>query len=375
MAVESQAPERPGSPPLINVADYEQRARDLLAPGAWHASFGDYGDPEWETNTNNVDGFAQLYLRPRILVDVSRRDLTTRVLDVPASLPVLVAPSGLQQRWTREGELAMTRAAAAAGTIMALSTVASYSIEEIAAAAECPLFFQLYWMRERRITENLVRRAEAAGFRAVIVTVDIPGVASRERDKRYSWNLTGEEYTTVEKERILRNFRGVEPGTNVPTWATFNASVDDSVTWRDLEWLRMITTLPIVIKGLQTAEDARLCAEHGIDGIVVSNHGGFALDGSRATVAALPEVVDAAGASIEVYLDGGVRRGTDVLKALALGATAVFVGRAALWGLAVAAEDGARHVFEIIRGELDRAMAHCGVDDVKTVGADLVGAV
>jgi isopentenyl diphosphate isomerase/L-lactate dehydrogenase-like FMN-dependent dehydrogenase len=361
--------------PLLNLGDYEQRARELLHPGAWNTLLGDYGAPDWTTLTNNIAGFDAFDLRPRVLVDVSRRDLATSILGHNVSLPVLISPSGQHQRWTAEGELATARAADSAGTIMALSTASSYSIEEVAAATTGTLFFQLYWMRDRRVTELFVRRAEAAGYRAIMVTVDIPGPRSSERDVRYSWDLGAEADNSpnLEHTRMLRNFREIDlPGFEQITRANFHTSIDDSLTWRDLEWLRTITPLPIVIKGIQSAEDARLCAEHGVDGLVVSNHGAFALEGARATVAALPEVVEGAGGTVEVYLDGGVRRGTDVLKCLALGAKGVFIGRAAIWGLIVAGDAGARHVVEILRSELDRAMAFCGVADVKEVSQSLI---
>jgi 4-hydroxymandelate oxidase len=361
--------------PLLSVRDYERRARELMPRGVWNALFGDYGAEDWIANTNNIDGFDAFTLRPRVMVDVSRRDLATTMLGSDVSLPVAITPSGHHQRWHADGELATTRAAGVAGALMCLSTSSSFSIEEVAAVATGPLWYQLYWLRQRPFTEMLVRRAEDAGYRAIVITVDAPASRSRERDVRHKWDLAVESdlAATLEKERMLRNFFGQEHlGLPLPDQADFNANFDDSLTWRDLEWLRGLTPLPIVIKGVQTAEDARLCVEHGVDGVTVSNHGAFALEAARSTVETLPEVVAAVDGRAEVYLDGGVRKGIDVLKCLALGARAVFVGRAQLCGLTVAGEDGVLRVLEIFRHELSRAMAFCGVADVKEVPRELV---
>ena len=362
--------------PLLNVEDYQRRARELLPRGMYDTLYGDHGAPDWEPNTNNVNAFRAIRMRPRVMVDVHDRSHATTALGSPISLPVMIAPSGHQQRVHPDGEAATARAAGAAGTIMALSTASSYSIEEVADAATGTLWFQLYYMRDRRITEWLVRRAETAGYRAIVLTVDMPGIRSRERDVRHEWNLAeeGKRAQSLDPDRMLRNFAGMAtelPGCDIPTQANFNECWEDGLTWADLAWLRSLTGLPLVIKGIQTAEDARLCAEHGVDGLVVSNHGGFALNDATPTVDVLPEVVDAAG-DVEVYLDGGVRTGTDVLKCLALGARAVLVGRAQVWGLAVDGEAGIRSVLDILRAELDVAMAYCGVRDVTQVDPALI---
>lgn len=362
--------------PLLSVADYQQRVKELFPPGMYGTLFGDHGAPDWEANTNNVDGFARLSLRPRVMVDVSARRLATTALGFPIALPVMIAPSGHQQRVHPDGELATARAAGAAGTIMALSTAASHSIEEVAAAASGTLWYQLYFMRDRRVTERLIRRAEEAGYRAIVLTVDMPGTRSRERDVRYEWNLADEGRLSqaLEPDRLLRNFRGMEaeiPGAELPTQSNFNETCEDSLTWRDLEWIRERTDLPLLLKGIQTGEDARLAREHGVAGIVVSNHGGFALKDAPATVDSLPEVVAEAG-EVEVFLDGGVRTGVDVLKCLALGARAVFIGRAQIWGLALDGEQGILDVLGILREELDVTMAFCGVTDAGAVPPTLL---
>ena len=229
-----------------------------------------------------------------------------------------------------------------------------------------PLWFQLYFMRNREVTENLVRRADLAGYSRLILTVDNIGATSwvtGERDHLYSYSLEG--------ERNLKNFVGLELP-NVPTIENLQASFESDLKWSDLEWLRSITPMPLIVKGIQTAEDARLCVENGVDGIIVSNHGGHAVQCTKGTAEMLPEVVDAVGERVEVFMDGGIRRGTDVLKALALGAKAVFIGRTMLWALSVNGEAGVCHALEIVRDELDSAMGMCGVTDVKNVDRSLV---
>jgi 4-hydroxymandelate oxidase len=365
---------------LASVDDYGRRAREILPRAMWDALCGDYGAETWTAETNNVDGFAATMLRPRVLVDISARSRATTVLGNEISLPVMIAPSGSHQRWDAEGELATARAAGRAGTIMVLSSSSNYSIEEVAAVATGTLWFQIYGLSDRRVTERLVRRAEEEGYRAIVLTVDSPGDPSMERNYRFSrsagetYDMTAEPKVvpTYEAGRSLRNFQnlgieGVEPFSK----EHYRSYVDPRLNWGYLAWLRDLTALPLVIKGIQTGEDSRLCAEHGVDGLVVSNHGGFALRNARATMEVLPEVVASAG-SAEVYIDGGVRRGTDVLKAVGLGARAVLIGRAQAWGLTVGGEDGIVRVLDILRRELDDAMRFCGVTDIMNLDPNLV---
>lgn len=349
--------------PLLTVPDYEARARDTIPRALFDRLFGTYGAPDWVTNTNNLAAFNAVKLRPRVLVDVSHRNLTTEVLGQKINFPVMLAPTGTHQRAHPQGELASARAAGAMGTIMGLSTASSYSIEEVAEVATGPLWFQLYFFRDRELTEILVRRAHSAGYTALMLTVDNLGARSREREYRYAY--------TLQSERILKNFVGIELP-NLPTRDNFGESFESALNWSDLEWLRSITSMPLVIKGIQTAEDARLCVEYGANALVVSNHGGHALQGTKGTIEMLPEVAEAVGDRVEVFLDGGIRRGADVLKALALGAKAVFIGRAIFWGLSVDGEAGVRRVLDILRDELDVAMGLSGVTDVKNVDRTLV---
>jgi len=349
--------------PLLTIPDYEARARETMPRVLFERLFGTYGALDWVTNTNNVAAFDAIKLRPRVLVDVSHRDLSTAVLGQKISFPVMLAPTGTHQRAHPQGELASARAAGAAGTIMGLSTASSYSIEEVAEVATGPLWFQLYFFKNRELTQILMRRAQNAGYTAMVLTVDNLGARSREREYRYAY--------TLEYKRLLKNFVGMELP-NLPTPENFTDSFDSALNWSDLTWIRSITPMPLVIKGIQTAEDARLCVEHGVNGLIVSNHGGHALEGTVGTIEMLPEVVNAVGDRVEVYLDGGIRRGRDVLKALALGAKAVFIGRPIFWGLSVDGEAGVRRVLDILRDELNVAMGLCGVTDVKKVDRSLV---
>jgi len=333
----------------LNVAEFEEAARARLGPGAYAYFAGGAGDEH--TLRANAAAYAGWALRPRVLVDVSTVSAATTVLGTEVSLPVLVAPTAFQRLADPEGELATARAAAAAGTVMCVSTLASVTPAELATAAPgAPQWFQLYWSPDRGFTGELVDSVVEAGFRALVLTVDLPVAGRRERDLREAFVLPDDL-----------------PVPNLPVAlrrADFHTalaeSVDSSLTWSDLEWLRSRCPLPLVIKGVQTAEDALLALEHGAEGVVVSNHGGRQLDGVPASLDLLPEVVEAVGGRIEVLLDGGIRRGTDVLKALALGARAVLAGRAVIWGLAAGGEAGATQVLELLRAEVELGLQLLG---------------
>jgi isopentenyl diphosphate isomerase/L-lactate dehydrogenase-like FMN-dependent dehydrogenase len=274
------------------------------------------------------------------------------VLGHELSLPVLVAPTAYQRLVHPDGEAATARAAAAVGTVFCHSTLSSLRPRELAAAAPGAMrWFQLYWSRDREFTADLVGEAEASGYTAVVLTVDLPVAGRRERDLRAAFALPADLPLPNLSPRLERP---ADPGAGLgPVW-------DESLTWRDLEWLTARTRLPLVVKGVLTREDAILAVEHGAAAVVVSNHGGRQLDGVGASLDALPEIVDAVGGSCEVLLDGGVRRGADVLIALALGARAVLAGRAVLYGLAARGEEGARHVLELLRDEVGVGLALLG---------------
>jgi isopentenyl diphosphate isomerase/L-lactate dehydrogenase-like FMN-dependent dehydrogenase len=280
------------------------------------------------------------------------------------SMPVLVAPTALQRLAHADGDAATARAAAAAETVFCLSTVASAGPAEISEAAPGGRhWFQLYWSRDRRFTQELLARVVDAGFDALMLTVDFPVAGRRERDIRTAFRLPADlPLPNVSEHLGTGDFH-----------AALGQIVDPTLTWRDLEWLRSVCRLPLVLKGLLTAEDALLAVEHGAAGIVVSNHGGRQLDGVQASLDALPQVVDAVEGRAEVLMDGGVRRGTDVAKALALGARAVLVGRPVLWGLAVAGEDGVRRVLQLLGAEVALALKLLGCVSPADVGRSHVG--
>ncbi|HEU5348760.1 MAG TPA: alpha-hydroxy acid oxidase [Ktedonobacterales bacterium] len=343
--------------PPVNVFEYEELARERLHPAVW--DYYSAGAHDEVTLRENRAAFAHIQLRPRVLVDVSRINMATTLLGVPVAMPVCVAPTAMHGAACGEGECATAQAAGAVGTLMAASTESTRTLEEIAQAATGPLWFQLYfssWTRGH--ASRLARRAEDAGYRAIVLTVDSSRWGRKERQARseatYDWPLPG-------------NFI-LDPLPPRDEYTEDGAAV----TWADIEWLRTVTSLPLVLKGILTAEDANAAVEHGIAGILVSNHGGRQLDTATATIEALPEVVDAVAGRCEVYLDGGIRRGTDVLKALALGARAVFVGRPVLWGLAVAGTTGARHVLELLRDELELALALAGRPTLASIDDTLV---
>jgi isopentenyl diphosphate isomerase/L-lactate dehydrogenase-like FMN-dependent dehydrogenase len=335
----------------VNAWDYERLAEESLDPGAHGYFAGGAGDEI--TLRDNVAAYGRWQLRPRVLVDVSACTTRTTVLGHDISMPLIVAPVAFQRMAHPDGEAGTARAAAAAGTIMSLSTVATATPEEVA-AANGPRWFQLYVFRDAGLTRELVARARAAGFTALLLTVDTPFLGRRERDLRTGFTIAP-EYPVASLGR-----GGLTPR------ETF-ALMSPSVTWRDVERLAAESELPVLVKGVLTAEDATLACEHGAAGVVVSNHGGRQLDGVPATLDALPEVVEAVAQRVEVLVDGGIRRGTDVVKALALGARAVLAGRAVLWGLAVGGEAGALHVLELLRQEIELALALLGCptpDDV-----------
>lgn len=333
----------------INVFDYEALAEQRLAPGAW--AYYSSGAADEVTLRRNREAFERIELLPRMLTGVERADLRTTALGTPVAMPILVAPTAAQGMACAEAECATARAAGATGTLMVAATESTRSIEEIAAVATGPLWFQLYIYRDQRaLAESLVRRAEAAGCRALVLTVDAPLWGQKDRSARVvtDWPPSG-------------NFAGGD--------SEFEPS---ALTWDDVAWLRSITELPIILKGILTPEDAVRGVEAGAAGINVSNHGGRQLDGVPAALDALPGIVEAVAGRAEVYLDGGVRRGTDVLKALALGARAVLVGRPVLWGLAANGETGALHVLELLRDELALAMVLAGRGAVAELDASLV---
>jgi isopentenyl diphosphate isomerase/L-lactate dehydrogenase-like FMN-dependent dehydrogenase len=337
---------------LLSVHDYEAAAAELLEPGPLGYYAGGAGDEL--TLRENVAAYRRLILRPRMLVDVAACSTATTVLGHEVSLPVLVAPTAFQRVIHPDGEVGMATAARDAGTIMCLSTLTTTMPAEVAAVGG-PRWFQVYVFKDHGITDHLVAQARDSGYTALLLTVDAPFRGNRERDARTGFTIPA----GIEVVSMGRG--GVTPRD------VFD-QITPSLSWRDVERLAAESGLPVLVKGVLTAEDAILACEHGVAGIVVSNHGGRQLDGVAATIEALPEVVDAVAGRVEVLVDGGIRRGTDVAKALALGARAVLAGRALLWGLAVGGTDGARNVLELLRAELLLAQQLLGCPTPAEIG-------
>ncbi len=340
----------PGAGAVVSIRDLESRARARLDPAVYDFFAGGAG--EEVTLRENEAAFGRLGLVPRVLRGGGDRELDVEVLDQVMPMPVVVAPTAFHRLAHPDGELATARAAAAAGVTMVVSMAATVAVERIAEAGG-DLWFQLYVQPDRGFTEAVMRRAEAAGCRALVVTVDAPVHGKRERD--------------------LRNgFLDLPPGLACVHMEGRPIAFSADLAWGHLDWLRRVTSLPILLKGVVHPGDARLAVQAGVDGLVVSNHGGRQLDSIPAAVDLLAPVASAVEGRVPVLLDGGVRRGTDVLKALALGADAVGVGRPVLWGLAADGQAGVTAVLDLLRDELDAALALCGHESVRDVGPDLV---
>ncbi|CAK9226771.1 unnamed protein product [Sphagnum jensenii] len=347
---------------IVNVCEYEEAAKRKL-PKMVFDYYASGAEDEWSLKENR-HAFERIRFRPRILIDVTSVDLSTTVLGFKISMPIMVAPTAMQRMAHPEGELATARAAAAAGTIMTLSSWATSSVEEVASVGPGIRFFQLYVYKDRNVVAQLVRRAERAGFKAIALTVDTPRLGRRESDIKNRFSLP--------PHLTLKNFEGLDLGhmekTSDSGLASYVAGqIDRSLSWKDVKWLQTITRLPILVKGVLTAEDTKLALQAGAAGIIVSNHGARQLDYVPATISALEEVVQAASGRVPVFLDGGVRRGTDVLKALALGASGVFIGRPVVFSLACEGEAGVKKVLQMLRDEFELAMALAGCTKIKDI--------
>jgi 4-hydroxymandelate oxidase len=356
----------------VSLLELEEPARRVLPRMVYdyYAS----GAADEITLRDNRAAFDRRRIAYRVLAGVGERDLATSVLGTPVSMPVLVAPTAFHRLAHPDGEAATARGAGAAGTVMVLSTLSNTPVEEVLAAAAGPVWFQLYVYRDRGATRALVERVEAAGCRALVLTVDAPLLGRRERDVRNRFHLPD----GLSVANLLAEGYGALPAAEAGSGLAgyVNDLMDPNLTWDDLDRLAAMTRLPVLVKGIVRADDAARAAEHGAAGIVVSNHGGRQLDTSIATLDALPSIAEVLarrhGPSPELLLDGGVRRGTDVVKAIALGARAVLIGRPVLWGLALGGADGVARVLAMLRAELDLAMALAGARTVGEITADLV---
>ncbi|MFI6496247.1 alpha-hydroxy acid oxidase [Nonomuraea typhae] len=344
---------------VVNLRDFEDVAREKLDP-----VFYDYfasGAQDEVTVAANEAAYRRLALVPRILRGAGLPSLATRVLGCAASMPVMLAPTAFHRlAWPSEGEAATARAARDAGVIMIAAMLSTITVEEIAAAGGT-LWFQLYVQPDRGFTESLVRRAEAAGCRALVVTVDSPALGRNERGDR-------NDFHDLPPGVFCANLRG-------DGWSNGHVRqvvLSPEISWSHVEWLREVTRLPILLKGVLHPEDARLAVENGVDGLIVSNHGGRQLDTTPASIDRLPVIADAVAGRVPLIVDGGVRRGTDVVKALALGASAVAIGRPVLWGLAADGSEGVAAVLALLRREIENALTLCGAASAGDLGRDQV---
>lgn len=334
--------------------DFEALARRRLHKAAWEYLDGAAGDEitlRW-----NRTAFDAMRLKPRVLCDVSQLDTQLELFGQTLSHPILLAPTAYHKLIHPEGELATARGAAAAGAVLVASTFATTTLEDVAKEARAPLWFQLYMTPDRTISKDLVQRANAAGYRALCITVDTPVLGVRNREMRVNFRLP----PGLARENVKNLNPQLAGAAHFSKGGPSIAILNPKLTWKDIEWVRSLTKLPILLKGILAPEDARLAVEHGASGIIVSNHGARNLDTSPAALEALPGVVEATGGRIPVLVDGGIRRGTDVVKALAMGARAVLIGRPYLWGLAVGGAAGVERVVQILLNEFRSAMALCG---------------
>ncbi len=352
---------------IAAVADYEAFARERMTPSAWAYLNG--GAADELTLADNLAAFQRVRLLNRVLEDLGGGHTRLELCGLDLDYPILLAPVAYQKLAHPDGELASVLGASAMGAAMVVSTQASVSLEDIAQAAQTPLWFQLYIQPDREFTRELVRRAEGAGYRALVVTVDAPVNGLRNREQRAAFALPA----NVEAVN-LKGMRSLPPSVAQPGASPLFGSplLASAPTWKDLEWLQSLTSLPVLVKGVMNPRDAVRAVEQGVAGIVVSNHGGRTLDSLPATLDVLPAIAEAVQGKVPLLLDGGVRRGTDVFKALALGASAVMIGRPYVHGLAVAGASGVAHVLHLLRTELEVAMALTGCARLTDIDASLI---
>lgn len=354
---------------FLNLHELEALAKERLTTGAF--GYIRSGAEDEVALRENRAAFERLKLLPRMLVDVSQVDLSTEVLGRTISMPVMLAPVAFQTLTHPDGELASARAAAAADTLFAASTLSSHPLEAIAAASDGPKWFQLYCSRDKELTYDLIARAEAAGFEAICVTADIPVAARRETDERNRFSLPPACLPgNLARHMPLDDLTDSDQGSALVR--LIGDLFDPSLSWRDIEALRARTRLPFLVKGILAPDDARRAIDHGLDGIVVSNHGGRQLDCAPASIDVLPAIAEVVDGRIAVLLDSGIRRGSDVVTAVALGAQAVLIGRPMMWGLAIDGQQGVTRVLEMLREEIARTLGLIGCPSLRDLESGLV---
>ena len=351
---------------VVSLRDLERIARERTAKDMW--DFIDGAAFDEISKRRNESKFEELTLNPSYLIDVADRDLSTTVLGENISFPVMIAPAGGQRQHHPKGELATSIGAGMADTLYALPTGSGYSIEEVAQVATGPLWFQLYHSDDE-ITEYLVKRAKLAGYSAICLTVDVPTYGAKEKDLRNDFKRIDNLHNGSLRDRPDYLKRKDIGPRDFADWETTGYS---GLTWERLDWLKSLTSLPLVVKGIRTVRDAVMCAEHGVDGIVVSNHGARQFDRTLSTIETLGSISRAVGDRLEVYLDSGIRRGSDVLMAMALGARGVFVGRPLFWGLSYGGAEGVKLMLDILKAEFDRALSYCGFRSVSEINRSSV---
>jgi 4-hydroxymandelate oxidase len=361
---ETAAKTTPMSEPA-DLFDYERLAPAHMSAIGWEYISG--GAADELTMRWNRESYDRMRLRPRILVDVSQLDTRVTLFGRELPFPILLAPAAYHKLAHPDGEIATAKGAGAAGATLVVSTSATASLEEVAQAATQPLWFQLYVQADRDFTRELVRRAESSGYRALVVTVDSPVLGPRYRETRSKFTLP----PGVERAN-LKGWKTAAGGQRPSEATIYTALLDPKLTWKEIEWLRSVTKLPMLLKGILNADDAARAVELGAAGVIVSNHGGRNLDTLPATIDALPEVAVRVGGRVPVLVDGGIRRGTDVLKAIALGASAVLIGRPYLYGLAVGGADGVKRVLNILRREFEMAMALTGRTSLAQIDGSVI---
>ena len=347
----------------LNVFDFEAVAKQTLPPAHW--GYMATGVDDDATLHANRAGLSRLQIRPRRLIDVTRIDTSTEIFGVKWKTPIIISPVGSQRAFHREGEIATAKAASSRGHLQILSTESTTSVEDVSAARGAPVWYQLYATAKWEVTQALVKRAEAAGSPVLVLTVDLPAgrnTETLERFKRVDSRTCTDCHQPGIKGRLKRKpmFEGIDVTGLVDYYAP-------NLTWDFVRRLKESTKMKLVLKGIVTREDAALCVEHGVDGIIVSNHGGRAEESGRSTIESLSEVIEAVSGRIPVLIDGGFRRGTDIFKALALGAKAVGVGRPYIWGLSAFGQPGVEKVLDILRLEFDLIMRQAGVTSIDQI--------